>query len=111
MNKRIKKLWIRALRSGRYSQGKHSLRTNSDYCCLGVLCDLYRKQTGQGKWSDRVFSVTRNDYSASRLPVAVAKWAELEESNPLLGRRLYASDLNDDGKSFGYIADRIEKYL
>jgi len=41
MNPEVKKLWIEALRSGNYSQGKFSLRTKDDkYCCLGVLCEL-----------------------------------------------------------------------
>lgn len=32
--------WVRALRSGDYKQTKGRLRTESGFCCLGVLCDL-----------------------------------------------------------------------
>lgn len=41
MNPTLKKQWIEALRSGKYRQGRGSLRSESgEYCCLGVLCDL-----------------------------------------------------------------------
>src|SRR5688572_29009191 len=53
MKKRIKKLWIEALKSGEYSQGKGRLRRQDScfdtdsivdsYCCLGVLCDVLEK--------------------------------------------------------------------
>lgn len=41
MNPRIKNIWIEALRSGRYPQGKRYLRSTEGYCCLGVLADCY----------------------------------------------------------------------
>lgn len=44
MNPKIKHDWLKALRSGKYKQGRHALRNyneeGSDYCCLGVLCDV-----------------------------------------------------------------------
>lgn len=52
MNSDIKKLWIAALLSGEYTQGRKVLRGADDtYCCLGVLCDLHRKAVG-GKWCE-----------------------------------------------------------
>jgi hypothetical protein len=49
-------IWIKALRSGKYKQGSGALRethyskygkTHSYvYCCLGVLCDLAKKDGG-----------------------------------------------------------------
>lgn len=37
----LKKKWVRALRSGRYKQGRNALRTHlGSYCCLGVLCKV-----------------------------------------------------------------------
>ena len=39
--------WVAALRSGRFQQGKGSLRPTADtYCCLGVACEI----SGLGKW-------------------------------------------------------------
>jgi hypothetical protein len=44
MKQNIKEQWVKALRSGKYSQGRIYLRSSSNqYCCLGVLCDLYQQ--------------------------------------------------------------------
>jgi hypothetical protein len=117
MNKRVKRLWIKALRSGKYKQGAGFLRQSADggngyaYCCLGVLCEIYSKQTGSdGAWNDRVFRTTKGS-SSGALPEAVQEWAGIDVPDPLLGRTLMASTLNDKGKSFTFIAGRIEKYL
>lgn len=42
MNRPIKLKWLKALRSGKYTQGFFSLKdkTNGGYCCLGVLCEV-----------------------------------------------------------------------
>lgn len=39
----IKDIWLKALRSGEYVQAKGALRTQSGFCCLGVLCDALKK--------------------------------------------------------------------
>jgi hypothetical protein len=45
MNERIKKLWVEALRSGKYKQGRGKLRNESnEFCCLGVLCNLHAQE-------------------------------------------------------------------
>jgi hypothetical protein len=110
MNKRIKKLWIKALTSGEYKQGKEQLRDGDRFCCLGVLCDIYGKQKGVA-WAGDTFL---GDFSA--LPRKVQKWAGLGESNPSLpdSKFQHASlaEQNDYAKSgFKRIAQLIEKYL
>jgi hypothetical protein len=114
MNKRIKKLWIKALRSGKYKQARSALRVveNGDtgYCCLGVLCEVYRRSTKRGDWEGSTFMVD-GVYSMSQVPSPVCDWAKLEQPNPRLGRVKTAITLNDNGKPFSLIADRIEKYL
>lgn len=42
MDKKMARKWSKALRSGKYKQGKHELYTPSkdSYCCLGVLCRI-----------------------------------------------------------------------
>lgn len=111
MNAKVKRMWVRALRSKKYDQGRQFLRVDGAYCCLGVLCDIYHKKTGKGEWSDRVFRAEEDDMSSSDLPYAVQEWAGLDSSNPLLGRILTAAELNDKGTPFDLIANRIEKYL
>ena len=39
MNANAKK-WVRALRSGKYKQGREWLRAGDTFCCLGVACEL-----------------------------------------------------------------------
>lgn len=41
MDREIRDKWVAALRSGKYKQGKHVLRTkDGNYCCLGVLKEI-----------------------------------------------------------------------
>jgi hypothetical protein len=49
IDQETKDKWIAALRSGNYKQGKTQLRrddeTGSEFCCLGVLCEVMGKET------------------------------------------------------------------
>lgn len=107
MNKRIKRLWIKALRSGKFKQGvgamKETIGDDFQYCCLGVLEELHVSATGNP------FATARK---AEYLSKPCREWAGLPETvaDPLIGKTT-ASELNDNGKSFKYIANRIEKYL
>lgn len=40
------RLWLEALRSGQYAQGKEHLLKDGRYCCLGVACSIYQKVNG-----------------------------------------------------------------
>lgn len=40
-------LWIKALESGEYRQGKEYLLRNEKYCCLGVACDVAIKENAR----------------------------------------------------------------
>jgi hypothetical protein len=42
MNKNVKKLWVKALCSGKYEQGEGRLCQQSlnKFCCMGVLADV-----------------------------------------------------------------------
>ena len=41
MDAKIKRLWVKALRSGKYRQARETLRKgNGSMCCLGVLCEI-----------------------------------------------------------------------
>ena len=47
--------WIAALRSNKYVQGRGYLKdANSEYCCFGVGCDVFHKETGNGRWVEGV---------------------------------------------------------
>lgn len=117
MKEKVKDLWVEALRSGKYKQGKHSLKNNNDkYCCLGVLCDVYAKtQKKKGffknEFGNFVFPNAKDDYVIGVLPTKVIKWAELNNDNPRVkvnGTSLV--QLNDsENRTFIEIADVIEQ--
>lgn len=105
MNPKIKKRWVDELRSGKYPQGKGQLKDgNGNYCCLGVLCEIHREETG-GEWKDDSY-LNRNTV----LHYSVVEWARLPDENPKCGGSSLAF-LNDNGKTFTEIADIIEKEL
>lgn len=111
MNAEIKAKWLEALRSGKYRQGKGFLHAMDKFCCLGVLCDLHAKETGE-QW---VAIKTPNAVKAymgelNYLPEDIKEWAELASNNPeVLTKNL--STYNDQGKSFTEIANIIEREL
>lgn len=125
MNPEIKQKWITALRSGEYKQGKNVLRSNDDcYCCLGVLCDVYIKETGKGEWrkttltSEYYFITTAQSSNTFALTNEVAEWAGLKGRNPELdAKSRYSCSAFNDGtanlsaRSFSQIADLIENNL
>lgn len=122
---RVKK-WLRALRSGKYAQTRGTLKADDGYCCLGVACDVYRKETGEGEWQDagqsageparrRYAFVLPDDRDEGTLPTKVAKWFGLRtvdggykynrgvsESTTLVSRN------DDDRAGFAEIANIIE---
>jgi len=75
MKKSIANKWVKALRSGEYTQTQTKLCDNEGHCCLGVLCELYIKDTkrnikGKGRYSFATF-----DGETELLPSCVMKWA------------------------------------
>ena len=117
MKNRVKKLWVEALWSGCYKQGRKRLRYGNTYCCLGVLCDLYRKKTGEGEWNKPLYGAlekrnpnsfcfdTCKNKTSRWLPAAVSDWSGLSDK-----QQSALATLNDV-RSFDFngIADYIEK--
>lgn len=131
-----KALWLRALRSEEYTQGREQLRDGQGrFCCLGVGCDVFKGATGRGEWieeespryqGDYTFHIADDDHSWSSFPEAVARWFGLPQdglsaADKMLlqdlrvigkdGRPVPLSNLNDEGMSFAEIADLIERDL
>lgn len=119
MNKHIAERWVQALRSGQYKQGKLELRPGPEsYCCLGVLCDLYRVEQGKGEWATSgnlsawVFSAPNEDITeteAAVIPEVVQKWAGMESVEGNYCGEISLAGLNDGGSTFPELADLIEK--
>lgn len=74
MNKERFNIWLRALKSGKYSRGVNRLRVSNtlsdlvSYCCLGVACDLAAKDLGIS-WEGDEFGG-----ACIALPDLVADW-------------------------------------
>jgi hypothetical protein len=118
MNKAIAMKWVKALRSGKYKQGKEQLRTvEGEYCCLGVLCDITKEQT-RGKWDEmgRFSRLTQGDGVV--LPYFVREVTGMQSDDGRLpgevANKLKNYDLAalNDGGGYGFkrIANLIEKY-
>lgn len=116
----VRKAWVEALRSGEYKQAHDALRSNGNFCCLGVLCDLASRD-GVGAWEDPTdadhrtrFKTESNTDLMMPLP-EVNEWAgagRVPALNPWRvegrGASIELAVLNDEGSSFEYIADVIE---
>lgn len=116
MNEDIKNKWVRALRSGEYRQTKTKLKNQNGYCCLGVLCELYSKETKNAAFSSQpVYWCADGTHEildeVSLLPVPIIQWAEMKSSDgnlPQMNSLAYQNDYA--GSNFEEIADYIEKY-
>jgi hypothetical protein len=105
------RLWVKALRSGDFKQGKGCLKNEDDtYCCLGVATKVAMEN---GVEVGEVF-----DWGQAGLPSAVQDWYGLRSANPAVGIEgpatgwglcdaIGANDFRN--LDFGQIADAIEK--
>ena len=127
MNKAIARRWVRALRSGKYKQGRSYLKQKTAkgdlrYCCLGVLCELYQAERARKKQrklvvgaGDRVFSFKPpggavDTAVTGALPLPVMRWAGMRSHLGDYGDGAALTIDNDTHrKSFRRIATVIEK--
>jgi hypothetical protein len=103
--------WAEALEGGGFSQARGSLRHGDSYCCLGVACELYRRETGRGAWEEAaglgggsMFFVLDGERDNAVLPEAVARWLGMRRRSSGYGGRDQLSADNDSGKTFPEIA-------
>lgn len=108
MKKEIKESWIAALRSGEYKKGKGALLSNGKYCCLGVLTNLWCKETGR-KWKMDKYGYGFIGSEDNYLPKPVMKWAGLESQNPYVKDEALSTWNDSLGYGFKRIATLIEK--
>lgn len=128
MNPEAKRLWLEALRSGRYRQERGWLHLDGGgYCCLGVLCDVAIKAgvTVKVRHVDDEWdgcAVVSYDGAETFPPESVMAWAELPDCPTVevpetdllecFSPSVSLTTLNDDLEwSFAQIADAIERDL
>ena len=126
MDAKIKTEWLKALRGERngpggkpYQQCGGRLRKDEAFCCLGVLCDIVKRDTrGFGYWREETFFITglnALNSSPSALPRAVSAHAGFKNQaanpNSRIPGFFSLAGMNDGGKTFAEIADVIEAQL
>lgn len=112
MKKEIKERWIKALRSGDYRQAKYKLKLNENtMCCLGVLCDITKKETG-GDWDHNSFGID-GDVTSDVLPKIIADKLGISYDSQFFAKgtseSTQLSELNDTGSTFRDIANIIDE--
>lgn len=111
----IKARWLKALRSGKYQQGKGELRSRDNkFCCLGVLCDLYAEDHGI-EWDTLPGGFFTFMDHTGLLPREVKNWAGFkfpDGGGLVIGTiRNTIVEHNDAGVPFSELADLIEEQL
>jgi hypothetical protein len=104
--KQVIKRWVAALRSRKYKQTQGELHNSEGFCCLGVLCDLARKDGGDDWTVDDGFNRLYQD-EVGALPGAMADF--VSPGNRKILQHL--AGLNDNDRTFREIAAVIEKEL
>jgi hypothetical protein len=106
MNPAVKLLWVAALRSGLYKQGRHYLRIKKKeditWCCLGVLCDI--QQPG-------IFDQVDPNAGNAEFPYTLVteKLPERLAAGLIYEQTLKLARMNDvEGVGFPEIADFID---
>jgi len=133
-NLKLIKEWVKALRSGEYTQGEKALRdTENNFCCLGVLCDITKEKLNlewklwaHGLTGEETYCMGEEN-GGSVLPFLVSIYLDTELDSTVMIRannskipeevssslRLnytYLTELNDIwGLNFNQIADILEE--
>ena len=109
----LRRQWIAALESNQYVQGQRKLRRNhfsleanagdipSEFCCLGVLCDLLPE--AEGHWRGETFMDMDGMTWIQNPPLRAVKAVGLDD-----GRADTLIHMNDmEGNSFAEIASYL----
>lgn len=114
MNKEFVQKWIDALRSGKYIQGRGSLRIKKDdlfpkprYCCLGVACEIHPdvKLVNRGTYK----IISQNENFTTKIPDGSNIEEDLGLNYSLTKNLMCMNDIQNF--SFKEIADFIEENI
>jgi hypothetical protein len=113
INENMKKVLV-ALRSGEYKQVHGTIQNHCGYCVLGVMCDVYERETGhtlRRRAVDDEDDITDNLLIGSDLDdhLGVRKWVGLLDGEGVHDSGPSLMIINDiEKKTFLEIADYIE---
>lgn len=101
---KVAKAWVKALRSGKYKQGKGALFENGRYCCLGVLARLAVKEGVIKKILGCHLEPSVMEWAGIRTPLGM-----YDENSKVVSDLANQNDgYNVKAKTFKQIADIIE---
>lgn len=118
MPKKLKAIWLKALRSGKYKRAKGTLydQTTCGFCCLGVLEHAvtggveYIESDNSPRMYPTVNWLSENDINFNQSCGFNSGYGDCKVFYS--GRVIRLSELNDSGKlSFKKIADIIDKQV
>jgi hypothetical protein len=92
--------WVAKLRSGEYQQCQGVLKTDSGFCCLGVLCDIY----DDTRWNNENMFVFGGEGCDNWPPAEILNDVGLDRAKADV-----LASANDDDQPFSTIADIIEQ--
>lgn len=95
--------WVEALESGEFEQGKRKLQTGDAFCCLGVACVVYERETGERLTRNSIGSIYGTTLNTSVGGGDVREWLGLRKHHGAFDGGILI-DLNDKGKTFPEIA-------
>ena len=110
MNSTVAKLWVDALKSGKYKKGKNKLNnSNKTFCCLGVLCELAIANGIELEKivNDDIKSIKYDD-STIYLPLKVIGWAGMRSKSGIIDKSQSLVLLNDMNGTFNEVIEAIE---
>jgi hypothetical protein len=95
MDKKLKAKWVKALESGKYRRARGQLKTDSGYCCLGVLCAITK---------------TPFDETDGRLPLSLLQMTGItnQQQSALIG--LNDGELDEDDRELLGLKDDLPRY-
>ena len=110
-----RKLWVKALRSGKYKKGMFQLKdSDGNFCCLGVLCEVIGMQ-GRLKRAENAYDRdslydTYYGVECQVAPRTAMRAVGLRNPNGSYGIGSALTDDNDEAQTtFDDIADTIER--
>ena len=105
------------LLSGEFVQGTGALRRNDNtWCCLGVACETYRRETREGEWnlwnsSEISYEfILDGRHEDSVMPWEVARWLGLESQNPYIADDGYTNTAAEYNDGTALLGEEVVKW-
>jgi len=100
--------WVKALRSGDYTQTRSCLQDDQGFCCLGVACDMF---IDDSKKEYKQYKYLRYDLPSEQSNAP--DWLKNIEDYDFPSMKNTSActtipEINDSGRTFNEIADLIE---